>query len=115
MGDFDAIFPITGAEAFLNFATNLAEALKKKLSDIGQRKGLLACNALIREEKEKLAEDVVDVASRLEFSRKRNQAASGLLRGEEFAFLTSVEDAKEFVFLGAKHAAGAAVGKGEIA
>lgn len=91
------------------------QALEKKLRDVGEGDGVAVGDAVFRNQIEQFAEDVIDVAGGFEIAGERNEAAGGLIGPQEFVFAAGVEDAESGVLFRAGHAAGASVGKRELA
>jgi len=111
----DGGVPGAVAESVLNLSADLGEALEKKLADVGQGDGVAWRNAVLRDEREEFAEDVVDIAGGPEIAGKGDELASSLIGSEELLFAAGVVDTEGAVLRPAGHAAGAAVPKGEAA
>jgi hypothetical protein len=102
------------AEDVLNLAADVGKTLEKKLRNVGERDGIAVRDAVLGDKREESAKDMVDIAGGLEFARKGDELASGLIRSEELLFAAGVENTKGAVLGPARHAAGASVGEGEL-
>ena len=93
----------------------MGKTLEEKLGNVGEGDGIAVRDAVLGDKGKEFSQDVVDVAGGLEFARKGDELASGLIRGQELLFAAGVENAQGAVLAPAGHAAGAAVGEGKLA
>jgi hypothetical protein len=91
------------------------EAVEEELADVGEDSGVAAGDAVLREEGEEFAEDVVDVAGGLEFAGESGELGGDAVRFEELVFFAGVGEAEVRVGGRAGEAAFAAVGEGVLA
>jgi hypothetical protein len=91
------------------------EAVEEELADVGEDGGVAARDAILREESEESAEDVVDVAGGLEFAGEGGEFGGDAVGFEELALFAGVDEAEVRVGGRVGQAAFAAVGEGVLA
>lgn len=98
----------------MEFLLDAREGVEEELADVGENGGVAGWNAILGDGGEELAEDEVDVGGGEEVAADGGgDFRTKLMRLEELLLGAGVEGTKGEV-IAAKHAATAAVGKGEL-
>ena len=119
----DQGFPGGKARAFIrDFVADGGKSAEEELADVSHSDGVAVRDAVLGDEQEEFAQEVIDIAGSLEFAGKGNEFLADLFYRKELGYFVSfaggeagVEEAERDVTLPARHAALAAVGGGELA
>jgi hypothetical protein len=103
--------PATIAAGEIDFPLDAADAVKKKLTNVGQGGARARGHAIGSDQAKEAAEDLIDVVDRIESACSRDEGGDDPVGLEDVLFLAGVEEAEGGVGWAAEHGAAAAVGE----
>jgi len=107
------VLPGVGALDAADFAFDGVQAVQEQLANVGEQGGVARGDASLGDEREELAQDVVEVVGGLEVAGEGGEFDADEIRVAELALFAGVVETKGGVGGGAGHAALAAVSEGE--
>ena len=116
-------FPGGKARAFIrDFVADGVKSAEEELADVSHSDGVAVRDAVLGDEQEEFAQEVIDIAGGLEFAGEGDEFLADLFYRKELGHFVGfagghagVEEAERDVALPARHAALAVVGGGELA